>query len=59
LLGGAQLTDRACDVLDRHSRIDAVLIEEIDHIRFQSLEGSVGDRLDMLGRLSRPMTAWL
>ncbi len=32
-----QLLDRTGDILDRHVRIDAMLIEKIDHIGFQAL----------------------
>jgi hypothetical protein len=33
---------------DRHVGIDAVLIEQVDHISFEPLERSLGDLLDML-----------
>ena len=46
---GNQFLDRSCHVLDRHVRIDAVLIEEIDVIGPQTLQASVGHPLDMLG----------
>ena len=35
---GDQVLDRAGDILDRHVRIDAVLIEEIDAVGPQALE---------------------
>lgn len=44
-----QLLHRARDILDRHLRIDSVLIEQIDELRPQSLERSLGDALDVLG----------
>ena len=43
-----QLLDRARDVLDRHVRIDAVLIEQIDDVGLEPLERSLGDLLDVL-----------
>ncbi len=38
-----QLTDRAGDILDRHVRIDAVLVEEVDTVGLQALERGLGD----------------
>ena len=57
-----QVPHSSSDVLDRNIRIDAVLIEEIDDIGSEALEGSLGDFLDVLGPaiqtslLSRPRT---
>ncbi len=42
-----QILHRARDVLDRHVRVDAVLIEEIDPIGLESLERRVGDFPDV------------
>jgi hypothetical protein len=54
---GNQLLDRSCHVLDRHARIDAVLIEEIDVIGPQTLQAGVRHCLDMLGPAIGPATA--
>ena len=43
-----RLLDRAGDVLDRHIRVDAVLIEEIDPIGPEALQRGFRDRLDVL-----------
>jgi hypothetical protein len=43
-----QLLDRTCHVFDGHLRIDAVLVEQIDHVALESLERSLGDLLDVL-----------
>ena len=43
-----QVLHRAGDVFDRHVRIDAMLVEEIDDVGPQPLERSLGDRLDVL-----------
>jgi integrase len=37
-----QVLDRPCDVLNRHSRIDTVLEEQIDHVNPQALERRLG-----------------
>jgi hypothetical protein len=44
-----QLTDRACDVLNRHIRVDPMLIKEIDVVRPEPSEGGLGDLPDVLG----------
>src|SRR6266496_6620057 len=54
---GNQILDLSCHVLDRHGRIDAVLIEEIDAIGPQTLQASVRHKLDMLGPAIGPATA--
>jgi len=54
---GNQLLDRSCHVLDRHVRIDAVLIEEINVSGPQPLQASVRHMLDMLGLAIGPATA--
>jgi hypothetical protein len=46
---GDQLLDCARDLLDRHFRIDAVLIEEVDAIRPQALKRPLEALLDRLG----------
>ena len=43
-----QFLHRAGDVFDRHVRVDAVLIEQIDHIGLEALERGLGDLLDVL-----------
>jgi hypothetical protein len=43
-----QVLDRARDVLDRHVRVDAVLVEQIDAVGLQPLERGLGDLLDVL-----------
>ena len=43
-----QFLDRTGDILDRHVRVDAVLIEQIDHIGLEALQRGLGDILDML-----------
>src|SRR5439155_11615993 len=42
-----QLPHRAGDIFNRHLRINTVLIEQIDHIRFEPLQRSVGNFLDV------------
>ena len=37
-----QVPDRSSHVFDRHVRVDAMLVEEIDVIRLQSLQRGVG-----------------
>jgi hypothetical protein len=49
LAGPDQLLDRARDVLDRHVRIDPVLIEQVDHVEPQTLQRSFGNLPDVLG----------
>ena len=43
-----QILDGAGDILDRHVRIDAVLIEQVDTVGLQPLEGRLGDFADVL-----------
>jgi hypothetical protein len=43
-----QLLHRASDVFDRHVRIDAVLIEEINALGLQAFERGLGDLPDVL-----------
>ena len=49
LAGPYELLHRARHVLDRHVRIDAVLIEQIDHVGAQALQSLVRDLTDALG----------
>ena len=44
-----QVLDRAGDVLDRHVRIDPVLVEQVDHVGVQALERGIRDGLDVFG----------
>ena len=43
-----QLLHRARHVLDRHVRVDAVLVEQVDGIDLEPLERALGDLLDVL-----------
>src|SRR4051812_22433246 len=43
-----EVLDRARDVLDRHGRVDPVLIIQIDVISPQTLQGGFNDALDAL-----------
>ena len=43
-----QILHRARDILDRHVRVDAVLIEQIDHVGLEPLQRGLGDLLDVL-----------
>ncbi len=45
---GDELLDRAGDVLDRHGGVDAVLVEQVDAVGLQALQGRVGHRPDAL-----------
>ena len=54
-----QLLHRAGDVFDRHIRIDAVLIEEIDRIDLEPLERALGDLLDVLRPAVQPASSAL
>ena len=49
LAGLDQLLDGAGDVLDGYVGVDAVLVEQVDGVDAQPLEGGVGDPLDVLG----------
>jgi hypothetical protein len=44
-----QIVDGSRNFLDRHVRVDAVLVQEIDPIRLESLQASLGDLPDMRG----------
>src|SRR5690349_4351932 len=44
-----QLLYRARDLLDRHVRIDAMLVQQIDGVQFQPLERTIDDLPDVLG----------
>ena len=44
-----QPLDCSGDIFDRHLRVNAVLVEEVDHIRLEPLERGLGDALDLLG----------
>ena len=49
LAGADQILDGARHVLDRHVGIDAVLIEQIDHVDPQTLQRSIRDLPDVFG----------
>ena len=42
-----QVFHGSCDVFDRHVRVNTVLVEQIDDIGLESLEGGLGDFLDV------------
>ena len=44
-----QILDSAGNILDRHGRIDAMLVEQIDMVGLEPLQRSVGDLPDMFG----------
>src|SRR6266567_1596030 len=44
-----QVLDRAGDIFDRHARVNAMLIEQIDDARLQSLERRFGHLFDVIG----------
>src|SRR5688572_29337361 len=44
-----QVFDCTGDILDRNFRIDAMLIEQIDAVGTQSLEGTIDHSLDVVG----------
>ena len=46
---GDEVFDGARDVFDRDVRIDAMLVEEVDAVGAETLEGGVGDGLDVIG----------
>ncbi len=54
LAGRDQLADGAGDILDRHVRVDAVLVEEVDVIGAEPLQRGVGDLLDVRGAAVEP-----
>jgi hypothetical protein len=41
--------DCACDVFDRHVRVYPLLVEQIDMVGVQALEGLLGNRADAFG----------
>jgi hypothetical protein len=45
-----EVLHRSRAVLDRHVRVYPVLVEQIDDIGLESLEGRLGDFLDVLWR---------
>ena len=49
-----QVLHRSRHVFDRHVRVDAVLIEQIDDIGLEALERGLGDLLDVLGPTVQP-----
>ena len=49
-----QFLHRAGDVLDRHVRVDAVLIEQIDPIGLQPLQRGLDDLADVRGPAVQP-----
>jgi hypothetical protein len=44
-----QLLDRACDIFHRHSRIDAVLVEQVDVVGPQPLQRTFDHVAEVLG----------
>ena len=50
-----QVLDRSGHVFDRHVRVDAVLIVEVDGFDAEPLERALGGLLDVLGRLFTPI----
>ena len=44
-----EVLDDSGDVLDRHSRVNPMLVEQVDRIAAQALQGGLRDQLDMLG----------
>ena len=57
LAGCDQLTDGARHVLDRHLRVDAVLVEEVDDVHTEPRSEASTTRLICSGRLSSPTGA--
>jgi hypothetical protein len=51
---GDKVLDRAGDIFDRDIRIAAMLIEEIDAIRLQTLQRGLGDGSDALEAAIEP-----
>src|SRR5512145_1920396 len=43
-----EVLDRACHVFDRYIRVNTVLVEQIDGLRPESLQGCLGNLSDML-----------
>ncbi len=46
---GDQVAHGASHILDRHVRVDAVLVEQVDMVGAQALEAGFGDGTDILG----------
>ena len=53
-----EVLDRAGDVFHRHLRVNAVLVEQIDMVGAQALEGCLGNFLDVRGRAQRRAVAF-
>jgi len=51
---GDQLLDRAGHVLDRHIRVHAVLVEQVDAVGAQPLQAGLGSHADTLGAAVQP-----
>ena len=49
LAGVDQLVDRSGDVFDRDVGVDAVLVEQVERVDLEPLEGGFGDLLDVFG----------
>ena len=43
-----KVLNRAGDILDRHVRVDPMLVEKVDGVDVEPLEGRFGDLLDVL-----------
>src|SRR3954447_5149132 len=54
LAGLDELGDGPSDVLDRNVGVDAVLVEQVDHLAAQPAQGGVGDSLDLFGAAVDP-----
>ena len=52
-----QLLDGAGDVFDRHVRVDAMLVEQIDTIGLQALQRGLDDGANTLGPAVQALTA--
>jgi hypothetical protein len=46
---GDQVLHRPGDVLDRHARVDPVLVQEVDRLHLQAPQRGVGDLADVRG----------
>ena len=46
---GHQVLDRAGDILDRHLRIDPMLVEQVDAVGAQALQHAFDHQLDVIG----------
>ena len=49
-----QFLDRPRHVLDRHVRVDAVLVVQVDRVDLEPLERGLGHLLDVLGPAVQP-----